>query len=111
MERRGVLRSVGHDPSIGTSVVLVRHGRALASWPLQGSCRPDLRLVDHLAHVQLAARRLGCEIELRHAGRELAELLDLVGLREVLGGQVFGQAEGGEQGGVEKAVPGGDAPA
>jgi ABC-type transporter Mla MlaB component len=92
-------------------VVLVCRGAELASWPLQGSCRPDLGLVDHLAQVQLAAKRLGCEIELRHPGRELAELLDLAGLSDVLRRQVVGQAEGGEQGGVEEAVPGGDPPA
>ena len=95
-----------------TEVVLVCRGAEVASWPLQGSCCPDVGLVDHLAQVQLAARRLGCAIELRHAGAALVELLDLVGLSEVLRRrQVLGQAESGEQGGVEEAVPGGDAPA
>jgi ABC-type transporter Mla MlaB component len=103
---------------IGTTVVLVCDGDEVASWPLQGSCRPDLGLVDHLAQVQLTARRLGCALELRHATPELAELLDLVGLSEILAGetpdvlrrQVVGQAEGGEEGGVEEAVQAGDAP-
>lgn len=102
------------DPAIGTAVVLVCDGDELARWPLQDARRPDLALVDHLARVRLTARRLGCTIELRHAGAELLELLELVGLDEVLGGgggQVLGQAEGGEQAGVEEAVPGGDPPA
>jgi hypothetical protein len=110
---------MGRHRHIGTTVVLVCGGDEVASWPLQGSCRPDLGLVDHLAQVQLAARRLGCAIELRHANRELTELLDLAGLSEVLVGgapenlrrQVIGQAEGGEEGGVEEAVPSRDPPA
>ena len=104
---------MGRDQHIGTTVVLLCGRSEVARWPLRGSGRPDLGLVDHLAQVQLAARRLGCRIELHHAGPELAELLDLVGLTAVLGlgRQVLGQAEGGEQSGVEEAVPGGDPPA
>jgi hypothetical protein len=41
--------------------------------------------VDALARVQLAARRLGLELPLRNASRELRELLDFAGLSEVLG--------------------------
>ncbi|MGH8972023.1 MAG: STAS domain-containing protein [Acidimicrobiia bacterium] len=102
---------MGRQRHLGTTVVLLCDRTEVASWPLRGSCRPDLALVDHLAQVQLAARRLGCAIELRHAGPELAALVDLVGLSDVLGRQVVGQAEGGEEGGVEEAVPGADPPA
>lgn len=65
-------------------VVLVRGEAEVASWPLR-SC-PNLELVDHLARLQLTARRLGCSIRLVNAGAALSELLDLVGLTEVLDG-------------------------
>ena len=81
-------------------VVLLRDGAEVASWPLPSGRRPDVSLVDELARLQLAARRLGCSIRLRHASVELSELLDLVGL----GVEVGGQAEGGEQPGVEEVV-------
>lgn len=58
-----------------------------------------------MVRLQLVARRLGCSIRLRDAGGELTELLDLVGLGEILGlRKASGQAEGGEQGGVEEVV-------
>ena len=41
-------------------------------------------MVDELARLQLAARRVGCSIAVHHACPELAGLLDLVGLTEVL---------------------------
>ena len=45
---------------------------------------PDLALVDALARLQLAARRRGCSIQLRDPCEELRELLDLVGLAELV---------------------------
>jgi hypothetical protein len=57
---------------------------AVTSWPLAGSLSPDLAVADELARWQLVARRLGYEIRLRDATPELLELLDLVGLREVV---------------------------
>lgn len=48
---------------------------------------PDAGTVDALARLQLSARRLGHEIVLRHAGRELRELLDLTGLCEAVAGR------------------------
>ena len=62
----------------------------------------DLAIVDELARVQLGARRMGCSIRLRDARKELVELLELVGLCGAL--QVLGQAEGGEEAGVEEVV-------
>jgi hypothetical protein len=44
----------------------------------------DLATVDSLARLQLAGRRLGFRVRLS-APRELWELIDLVGLREVIG--------------------------
>ena len=45
---------------------------------------PDVRAVDALARLQLTANRLGLEVRLRHASQGLQELLDLVGLFDVL---------------------------
>lgn len=64
---------------------------------------PDVVVVDALARLQLAARRLGRQIRLGNAGTRLQELLALLGLSEVLpmsGGlplEPRGQAEEGEQ--------------
>lgn len=65
-------------------VVLVRGDVELASWPLTSRDRPGLAVVDELARFQLAARRRGCSIRLRDACVELMELLDLLGLGEVV---------------------------
>ena len=81
----------------------------LARWPLLHLGRPGLALVDELAHWQLFARRLRCEIQLQDASTELWRLLDLVGLAAVIGGraplrQVGGEAEGGEELRVDEGV-------
>ncbi|HET7721455.1 MAG TPA: hypothetical protein VFK43_15920 [Acidimicrobiales bacterium] len=81
-------------------VVLLRDGVEVASWPLRcEDGRVDLGAVNALARLQLEARRQGCTVWLRHACPDLIELLELAGLL-----QVVGQAEGGEQGGVEEVV-------
>jgi hypothetical protein len=81
-------------------VVLLRDGVEVASWPLLcAGGRVDLEAVDALARLQLEARRRGCTVWLRRACPDLIELLELVGLL-----QVIGQAEGPEQGGVEEVV-------
>jgi hypothetical protein len=90
-------------------VVLVCGDVEVASWPLAGLDRPDLAVVNELARLQLAARRMGCSIRLRAACTELRELLDLVGLGELradagLCRQSSGEAEGSEQIGVEEVV-------
>ena len=71
--------------------------------------RFDVDLVDRLARLQLAARRLGFTLWLTDVPTELGDLIDLVGLRGVLCGgglrrQALGQAEGGEQAGVDEVV-------
>jgi hypothetical protein len=71
-------------PDTRAEVVLVRGQDEVASWPLVRGGLPDLELVDELARLQLAARRLGCSNRLRHACPELARLLELVGLADVL---------------------------
>ena len=63
--------------------------------------------MDQLARLQLHARRLGCSIRLRNTGAELSELLELVGLAEIVsadGLEPGGQAESREQRGVEEVV-------
>ena len=45
---------------------------------------PDAVTVDALARLQLTARRLGREVRIRHASRELQELLALMGLSDVV---------------------------
>ncbi len=44
----------------------------------------DAVTVEALARLQLAARRHGCQVRLRHASSELRELLAFMGLRDVL---------------------------
>ncbi len=65
-------------------VVLAVGGTELARWPLAGSARPDLDVIDHLARLALVARRFGGEIGLHNAGPELLGLIDFVGLDDVL---------------------------
>ena len=45
---------------------------------------PDAVTVDALARLQLAARRHRCQVRLRNASSELLELVELMGLRDVL---------------------------
>jgi hypothetical protein len=54
---------------------------------------PELEIVDALARLQLAARRCGCCIEVTGAPTEIVELIELAGLREVLGVEALRQAE------------------
>ena len=62
-----------------------------------GALAPDGVAVDTLARLQLAARRVGLELRLRHASRELLELLAFAGLEEVLRVEAGGQAEQREE--------------
>ncbi len=45
---------------------------------------PDGATLDALARLQLAARRRGCQVVLRHAGIDLLGLLDAAGLGEIV---------------------------
>jgi hypothetical protein len=89
-------------------VVLVCRNLELARLPLPGSAHPDLEVVETLALLQLALRRVGCSVSVRHASVELVELLELVGLRDVVTDvalrEVGGEAEVGEQVGVDEVV-------
>ena len=81
-------------------VVVDAGGIEQVTWALPPMAEPDLSLVDDLARLALSARRLGYTLRLRNPGGRVAEMLDLAGLRV----EVLGQAEGGEQVGVEEVV-------
>jgi ABC-type transporter Mla MlaB component len=49
-----------------------------------GGVAPDAVTVDALARLQLAARRTGCTVRLSGASPELLDLVELMGLRDVL---------------------------
>jgi hypothetical protein len=84
------------------TVVLVRDGRDITTWPLDLDGRRGLEVVDDLARLQLRARRLGCSIRIDGGFAEVVALLDLAGLRSVV--EVRGEPEGGEERGVEEVV-------
>ena len=46
--------------------------------------RPDVAAVEALARIQLLARGCGCEVVIRSKSSELSELLELLGLTDVL---------------------------
>jgi hypothetical protein len=62
-----------------------------------GANAADVHTIDALARLQLAARRLGMEVTLRHASSELQELLAFAGLCDVLRVEAGGQAEQREE--------------
>jgi len=57
----------------------------------------DLRTVESLARLQLAARRCGLELRLTDVPAELEELITFIGLAEALGLEPRGQAEEREE--------------
>ncbi len=67
-----------------------------------GLIRPDAAVVDAVCRIRLAARRRGGRLALRNASPELLDLLDLVGLCDILpvarrsGPEAQGQPEQGE---------------
>ena len=65
-------------------VVLVRGAAEVARWRLPALRHPDISVVDDLARLQLAARRLGFSIRLRDAPAELLDLIDLAGLSDIV---------------------------
>ncbi len=66
-----------------------------------GLTSPDMGSIDLLARLQLAARRRGGRVRLRHASRELQALLALAGLEAIFPSasalQGGGEAEQGKQ--------------
>jgi ABC-type transporter Mla MlaB component len=53
---------------------------------------PDAVTVDALARLQLAAGRDGCEVRLRNASPALLELVEFMGLTDVIGEETFPRA-------------------
>jgi ABC-type transporter Mla MlaB component len=88
------------DRSIGPSFVVA----TIIDCDLSALVHVDARTVDALARLQLAARRRGCRMRLRDAPTELLDLLELMGLSDVLlRVEPVGQAEQREHGvGVEE---------
>jgi hypothetical protein len=117
-------------------VVLVRACVEVGSWRLALREPVDLSMVDALARLQLAARRLGWAVVVRDPPDDLRSLLHLVGLTMLLeragddplaelddarnddepadaggsGIEVRGQPEDGEEGGLDEAVVPDDPP-
>lgn len=91
-------------------VLLVRAGVEVARWPLADTGGADLATVETLVRLQLAARRLGYRLTLLDPDPDWLDLIDLVGLADVLCGeaalnrQMSRQPEGGEEPGVEEVV-------
>ena len=65
-------------------VVLAVGGTEVARWPLAGSTRPDLSVIDSLARSALMARRRGGAITVQGAGPQLLRLINFVGLDDVV---------------------------
>jgi ABC-type transporter Mla MlaB component len=65
--------------------LLSNSGAGIAHCDVHG-IEPDAVTVDALARLQLAARRHGCRVRLRHASAELVELVAFMGLTDVLPG-------------------------
>jgi hypothetical protein len=82
-----------------TAMVLVENEASVVVCDVGALTDPGVSAVEALARVQLTAHRLGLEVRLRHASRELRDLLNLVGLCDVLpmdaasGGESSGQTE------------------
>lgn len=64
--------------------LLERSSGAIAFCDVHGVAA-DAVTADALARLELAARRHGCRVRMRWASPELRELLDFMGLRDVVG--------------------------
>jgi predicted lactoylglutathione lyase/ABC-type transporter Mla MlaB component len=76
---------------------LLAHGRPDVVVCCVRGVGPDAVTVDALARLQLAARRNDCRVRLRHASQELLELVDLMGLADVLPDHAVGNELSGRQ--------------
>jgi ABC-type transporter Mla MlaB component len=63
--------------------VLIEESRASVVICDVSDLYPDAVAVDLLARLKLTARRCGCELDVRDAGRELTVLLGFCGLRDI----------------------------
>ncbi len=91
------------DRPIAMLVTLARGDIVVATWPV--TARADLDLVDELARIHLAARRLGLMLQVVDPSPALVDLLRLVGLADALLGVEPGrQTEQAEEARVEEVV-------
>ena len=65
-------------------VLLEESGAELVVCDVGTLADPDAGTVDALARLQLTARLLGRQVRLRHASADLQELLDFMGLSDVV---------------------------
>lgn len=63
---------------------LLEHSGASVALCDVSDANADAVTVDALTRLQLAARRSGCQVRLRHASAELRALLAFMGLQDVL---------------------------
>jgi hypothetical protein len=75
---------VNADGSTAVVEVINGDGAVATSWSMAGIVAPGLSAVDHLARLQLIARRLGWSVRLRNPCPRLCELLDFVGLAALI---------------------------
>jgi ABC-type transporter Mla MlaB component len=63
---------------------LLEQSRADIAYCNVAGVEPDAVTIDALARLQLAARRHGCQVRLRHASDDLLDLVAFMGLTDVL---------------------------
>lgn len=77
---------------------------------LRAFTEPDPGLLEALVRLQLTAMRFGTRVELKNACPQLVDLLELVGVDELLGVERERRPEQREQLRVDEVVEGGDLP-
>src|SRR4051812_24837076 len=94
------------------AVVMIVDGAEVVVWEPPIGVRPNLAVIEHLARLRLTAKRRGYELRLRDPCVDMLSLIEFVGLTEVFGleplVEVVGQAEAGEQPGVEEVMQAGE---
>jgi hypothetical protein len=75
------------QPRPAAVIVIVAGGRCLRVGQIDGSVPCDLALVEHLLRLRLAARRRGWAIRLVELRSDLRELVELVGVVDLLEGR------------------------
>jgi hypothetical protein len=108
------LRERGPVPdrsAVPTTVVLVTGDDSQVIVGRIDARYPDLALVDALARLQLVAARSGGRLLLRDAPDALRALLDLIGLRGVVGIEARRQPELGEHFRIDEVLQSDDLPA
>jgi ABC-type transporter Mla MlaB component len=63
---------------------LIAAGNATSAWCDVSGLDPDAVAVDALARLRLAARRFGCAVRVQGCSEELQDLVQFMGLQEIL---------------------------